>query len=154
MADELVQKQSNPVGRPSAITEDVAKKLEDALRLGAKITAACAYAGISTPTYYKHNDEDEAFSNRMADAQNYAVLLARRIVVTRMAGKDTPEEEKVDLAKWYLEKHDVRQEFGVQQNTQVNVFSELKEKYTIHKETKVEEALPPIVLDEKNGNPT
>lgn len=152
MADELVQKPSNPVGRPSAITDDVAKKLEDALRLGAKIVAACAYAGISTPTYYKHLDEDEAFSNRMADAQNYAVLLARRIVVTRMAGEKTPDEEKVELAKWYLEKHDVKPEFGVQQNTQVNVFSELKEKYTIHKEEKVVD-LPPITLDDNDGKP-
>jgi hypothetical protein len=50
---------------------------------------------------------------------------------------DLEKTKDVDTAKWYIEKHDDKQP-QVQQNTQVNVFANLKDKYSIESETVAE----------------
>lgn len=125
MADEL---STRPEGRPTLKTEDTIKKLEDILRLGASDRAAYSYAGISGVTFYDWIKKDEAFSNRMESARQYAIIAARQNIVRSIV-----EDKDLDTSKWYIEKHDTKQVVN-QQNTQVNVFAALKDKYTIKKE--------------------
>lgn len=40
-------------GRPSKLTAEVLGKVEDALLVGATVDDACAYAGVSSPSYYR-----------------------------------------------------------------------------------------------------
>jgi len=129
MADSIVPK---PEGRPTVLTAEAILKLEEILRIGGKIIAACAYAKISPQVYYRYLKEDEDFRNRMQSAQHYSIIAARSIVVKQMMDeKNTPAEERTKLAQWWLEKHDIKQATdGPIQNTQVNIFSELKSKYT------------------------
>jgi hypothetical protein len=122
MADEITQ---STVGRPTIRTEETVKKLEEILKLGASDLAACAYAGISRETFYSWIKDDDEFSDRIDNARNYPIIAARNVIVTSII-----RDKNVDSAKWYIEKHDVKQQ-GNQQNTQVNVFAMLKDKYTI-----------------------
>jgi hypothetical protein len=125
MSNAIVQSEPKKMGRPTVITEEVSKKLEDVLRLGVNDSAACSYAGISRETFYNHVKDDDDFCDRMDNARNYAVIAARQVVV-----KSIVEDKNLDSSKWYVEKHDIKQ-VGTQQNTQVNVFAMLKDKYTI-----------------------
>ena len=127
MADELTKLD---VGRPPAMTDDVVQKLIDVFRLGVKDNAACAYAGIGRTSFYKYMQDDEDFANKMEAAKGFAIIAARQVVVNKIIN-----EKDVETAKWYLDRHDLKQEFGVQQNTQVNVYAALKEKYTIPDKT-------------------
>lgn len=122
-----IQKQS--VGRPTVRSEEIERKLEDWFKLGMSDTASCAYAGIARDTFYRWMREDDSFSDRMTHAKNYAMQLSRSIVV-----KELEQKRDVDTAKWYIEKHDDKQP-QIQQNTQVNVFANLKDKYTIDSTT-------------------
>jgi len=122
MADEITKR---PEGRPTIMTEENVGKLESILQTGASDSAACAYAGISRDSFYEWIKRDHAFSDRMDNARNYAVIAARQVVV-----KSIIKDQNLESAKWYIEKHDIKQQ-GNQQNTQVNVFAMLKDKYTI-----------------------
>ena len=132
-------------GRPTVMTEQAILKLEEILRIGGKIIAACAYAKISPQVYYRYLKEDEDFRNRMQSAQHYSIIAARSIVIKQMTNeKDVPSEERTKLAQWWLEKHDIKQVTdGTVQNTQVNIFAELKDKYmkTVQQVTEDEERI-------------
>lgn len=55
-------------GRPSIVNYKIINKLTDALQHSESITDACAYAGISRDTYYRHL-QNEIFAKKMAIAQ-------------------------------------------------------------------------------------
>jgi hypothetical protein len=129
MADELTKIKD---GRPTIRSEAIVTKLESVLKIGSSDTAACSYAGISRETFYRWIKEDEDFCDRIENARNYAILAARHVVVTSII-----EDKNLDTSKWYIEKHDAKQQ-GNQQNTQVNVFTTLKDKYMIDDEVKTE----------------
>jgi len=57
------------VGRPTKINIRTLLRLTDALRNNYNITDSCAWAGISTNTYYRHLHTDRAFEARV----NYAI---------------------------------------------------------------------------------
>lgn len=120
-------------GRPSVITKETVDKLVEVLRLGVKDGSACAHAGIHRATFYDWIKKDDDFSDKIENARNFAVLAARQNVV-----KEIVEEKNVELSKWYIEKHDLPQQAQFQQNTQVNVFADLKNKYMKKPEEVVE----------------
>ena len=144
MSDEITK---NPVGRAPVITEEVTRQLIDVFRLGVKDNAACAYAGVGRTAFYAKMQDDEEFANKIEAAKNFAVIAARQVVVKKIV-----DDKDVETAKWYLDRHDLKQEFGVQQNTQVNVFTSLKEKYTIKDEPKSE--LADIIVETKTDGQT
>ena len=139
MADAIVKQ---PVGRPTIRTEETVKKLEDVLKLGASDLAACSYAGISRETFYSWIADDDIFSDRIENAKNFAIIAARQVVVSSII-----DDKDLDSAKWYIEKHDVKQQ-GTQQNTQVNVFAMLKDKYTIKDDIKTETIVDGMKVDD------
>jgi hypothetical protein len=123
--NKLVQKQSNKVGRPTSLTEETLAKLEEIFKLGGKVPSACAYAKINPATYYRAIKESEEIYNRLTTAQNYAIIAARQVVVASIL-----KDRDVNTSKWYIEKHDLQRPTTPQNNTQVNVFTSIKDKYT------------------------
>lgn len=120
MPDQIVSK---PVGRPTVVTEEIVGKLVEVFRLGVSDTAACAHAGISRDTFYERLKSDPLFSDKITSAKNFAVLASRQNVV-----KAIVQDKDLDTSKWYIEKHDIQE--PVQNNTQVNIFTSLRDKYT------------------------
>lgn len=137
MTDAIVPLEA---GRPKIITDDTISKLIEVFKIGSTDTSACAYAGISRDTYYRRCKEDQVFSDKMEQAKNYAIIAARHVVTNAIVN-----EKDLDTAKWYIEKHDIKQPTN-QQNTQVNVFNMLKEKYTLHKPTEGAD----VIVEEKH----
>jgi hypothetical protein len=94
---------SNPVGRPTSMTEATLGKLEEAFAFDATVEEACFYADINPDTYYVYVKAHPEFSERVKALRQRPVLKARQTIVT---GLDEPKN-----AQWYLERKR-KQEFG------------------------------------------
>jgi len=124
MADELTASNqiTRPEGRPTVMTDATVQKLEEAFLMGCSDQEACLNADISKATLYNYQKEHPEFLDRKARLKENPFLLARTTVIKSLG--------EVKNAQWYLERYDRGQvNPGIQQNTQVNVFGELKEKY-------------------------
>jgi len=123
------------MGRPVEWSIETERRLEEALKIGLSDKSACAYAGISRETFYKKIRENDDFSDKMQRARDYASIASRNLIVNAIIDEKTDKDKRLELSKWYLENHDLRNKTtGNVQNTQVNVFSDLKNKYSIKKE--------------------
>ena len=71
-------------GRPTKLTSEVRKKLEEAAALDCTIEETCLYAGISKPTYYEWTKADPALSDRLDELRQTPVLKARQTVVKKL----------------------------------------------------------------------
>src|SRR4051812_14349545 len=69
---------SKAIGRPSILTQDVIRKLEEAFCMDATDGEACAFAGISEASYYHHRKENEDFSDQMDRAKQFPFMLAKK----------------------------------------------------------------------------
>lgn len=83
-------------GRPTVMTDDVLRKLEEVFALGGTDTEACFYADISTTALYEYQEKTPGFTERKASLKERPVLKARQTLVKSL---DQPEH-----AKWYLER--------------------------------------------------
>lgn len=95
------------MARPSDYTSELVEKLEDAFRDGASITEACIIAGIDRRTYYNWIRDQDGFSTKMEDAQEWVSEIARSVVAQRITKKKDPE-----TAKWWLERR-VKDKFSL-----------------------------------------
>ena len=86
------------MARPSVITPTVVKSLTEAFHIGATVEEACRHARISKPTYYKTLRQNEGFSNEMETAQDFVILMAKKVVV------DAIRKGDVRIAFRYLER--------------------------------------------------
>lgn len=69
----MTNKKAN--GRPEKVNYTVMSKLEDALKHGASVTEACAFADISRDTFYRHFRTKKVFTDKMKLARtNYLYL--------------------------------------------------------------------------------
>jgi len=84
-------------GRPTVITPNVVRKLEEAFHLDVDIQEACLVANISRDTYYRKCKEDKGFSDTMEKARMFATWKARKTVVKELGNNST-------LALKYLER--------------------------------------------------
>jgi len=82
-------------GRPEAITDEVEKLLEEALKLDMPVYKAVKYAGITEQTFYNHAKKYPDFLQKMKRAKYLATQLARKSVL-----KSFPDNP--DLALRYL----------------------------------------------------
>lgn len=71
----MTNKKTN--GRPSKVNYTVMSKLEDALQHGTSVTEACAFAGISRDTFYRHFRKERVFTEKMKAARTNYVYLYR-----------------------------------------------------------------------------
>ena len=97
---EVRKKQKKKDGRPLAVTPDVVRKLEKAFTVGANVTQACDFAGISRETYYKHCERNAGFTDKVAEWSARTGLRAKYNIHKAI------EAEDVDVSKWYLERTD------------------------------------------------
>lgn len=85
-------------GRPTVMTEEVIRKLEDGFLKGMTDREACLYADISSSTFYKFCQENPDFSERKEELRDNVKMRARINVAEAIVGGDKP------LSQWYLER--------------------------------------------------
>lgn len=109
-------------GRPTKMTDATLALLREAFMMGCSDDEACLKADISPQTLYNYQKINPKYVTLKKGWKANPFLLARSTVLNSLS--------KVENAKWYLERYDRGQVTpGFQQNTQVNVFGELKDKY-------------------------
>ncbi len=87
----------NPMGRPTKMTPETVKKLEEAFAIGASDGEACFYADISRQTLTTYQNENPNFLDRKNALKERPVLLARQTVLKAI-------ESDPLTARWYLER--------------------------------------------------
>lgn len=111
--DEKQKKLSkHPGGRPSVLTEEVIKKLEQVFSLGGTDLEACFYADISHQTLYNYQNAHPEFVERKNALKEQPILKARQTVVKSL--------DDVQNAQWYLERK-AKKEFAQRTENQVDV---------------------------------
>lgn len=103
----MSKKGKNKGGRPTKMTPDTIRKLEEAFALGCTDLEACLFADIGKSTLYDYQDENPEFAERKARLKENPVLLARKSVVEALEGDP-------DLALKFLERKK-KDEFSVKQ---------------------------------------
>lgn len=91
------------VGRPTELTEEVRRKIEQAAALGASIEEIALYCGVHRATLYRWIKDDQELHDRIEELQERPILKARETIVKHL---DDPAH-----AFRYLEKKK-RKEFG------------------------------------------
>ncbi len=94
------------IGRPTVITQDTVRKLEQAFKDGLSVSEACFVSGIGRTAYYGRRTTDKAFAIKMELAKAYVTLRAKKVVVQAI------NDGNLTAAKWYLERK-ARNEFGL-----------------------------------------
>lgn len=100
-------------GRPTKMTPETIKKLEEAFALGCADREACLFADITPPTLYEYQKSNPDFITRKEILKENPILLARTSVVNGLKGDP-------DLALKYLERKK-SDEFSTKQKQEVNV---------------------------------
>lgn len=72
-------------GRPTVMTNETLRKLEDAFSIGASDREATFYAGIAMSTFYDYQTEHPEFVERKEALKEKPVMLARQTVVNGIA---------------------------------------------------------------------
>jgi len=86
-----------PGGRPTVVTKEVLRKLEEAFALGCTDLEACLYADIGKSTLYDYQNANPEFLERKEELKESPVLRARTTVVKEIAND-------ADLAMKFLER--------------------------------------------------
>ena len=94
-----------PAGRPSKMTPEVLKKLQDAFLLGCTDEEACFAADITGTTLYNYQNENPEYLEQKRQWKKRPVYLARKCVV------DSVEKDK-DMAMKFLERKN-KKEFSL-----------------------------------------
>ncbi len=74
--------------RPRRIDAVVVSKLEEIFKRDASIQEACAYAGISTKTYYRELKRNSRFRDKMEQAKLFPQIIAKSKFFDAMNSKD------------------------------------------------------------------
>ena len=109
-------------GRPTVITQDVLRKLEEAFALGCTDVEACFYAGISKTAFYEYQADNPQFAERKEALKEQPVLKARKVVL------DAIEEGDKQSSQWYLErkkKDEFSQKTEVKSEVTLNIVGEI-----------------------------
>ena len=99
------------VGRPTLMTPDTVKKLEEAFSLGCSDLEACLYADISKQTLYNYQEKNPAFIDRKEMLKDKLVLKARSNIAKSLSAGDN------ETSKWYLERKK-KAEFSTKQEVE------------------------------------
>lgn len=93
LIEEYVYKRE---GRPTVMTPETIKKLEEAFALDCTDTEACFYADIAPSTLYAYQVAVPEFLERKRELKERPFLKARQTIIKNL---DQPEH-----AKWYMER--------------------------------------------------
>lgn len=86
-------------GRPTKLTNDVVKKLEEAFKYDFTIDEACYYAGISRESYYNYCEKDKTFLTKMDAAKAFVAMAAKKNVARAIT-----DENSIENSWKYLQK--------------------------------------------------
>ncbi len=89
-------------GRPTKMTDDLVRKLEEIFKIDWTVGEACSRAWIWTTTYYERIEKNKEFADRMSKAQDYPFILARKTLMKGIQKEDTK------AAIEYLKRRDKR----------------------------------------------
>lgn len=106
----MAKKKTTKTGRPTKMTAETVKKLEEAFALGCTDEEACIYADITKQTLYNYQDKNKGFIDRKELLKKKPVLKARAIIMKEL------KNENHDTAKWYLERK-AKDEFSTRQES-------------------------------------
>jgi len=87
-------------GRPSKMTADVVRKLEEAFQFGATVSEACHLSDISREMFYQHYRSNQDFSDKIEKARSWLAVRAKHNVATAIMNGD------IKSSVWLLEKRD------------------------------------------------
>lgn len=93
-----------PPGRPTVMTPDVLRKLEDAFAFCYTDEEACLYAGIGKTALYEYQKEHPAFTERKEELRLSPNLQAKKQLVEAIPGS-------TDQARWWAQ-HKMGKEFA------------------------------------------
>ena len=85
----MTKKKKNPGGRPTKMTENTVKKLEEAFLMGCSDLEACLFADISHQTLYTYQEKNPEFVERKRTLKENPVMVARQSVLKGVAEDST-----------------------------------------------------------------
>lgn len=96
---------SQPVGRPTVMTEEAIRKLEEAFSFGASDKEAIFIADISSSTFYDYCKDHPEFAERKEQLKDMPKYRARVNIVNKIKEGDVP------TSLWYAERK-IKDEFS------------------------------------------
>lgn len=91
-----MENNTREAGRPTVMTDEVIRKLEEVFALGGTDLEACLFADISKSTLYDYQVANPAFVERKEKLKEQPILKARQTVVKSLDNSQS--------AQWYLER--------------------------------------------------
>jgi hypothetical protein len=110
-------------GRPSVITEDILRKLEEAFSVGATDIEACFLANISKTTLYDYQKKNSEFTERK-EALKDMLKYQARVNVSKEINKGN-----LEASRWYLERK-AKEEFSSRQDLNHGMTEEVRTLFT------------------------
>lgn len=83
------------MARPTVMTPEIIKKLEEAFLCGCTDVEACLFADIAPSTLYDYQQKNPEFSERKETLKSNPVLKARKVVLNALADNDIMTAHKV-----------------------------------------------------------
>lgn len=105
------KKKSN-AGRPTVMTSEKLRKLEEGFLMGLSDRKCCAFADVSTTALYDYCAKHPKFAERKELLKESPAIQAQINVVTAINNGDE------DMSKWYLERK-CKEEFSIKQDIAV-----------------------------------
>jgi len=111
------------VTKKFAITDVILDTIEKSLQNGMNISQACNFAEFDRTSLYRAMNASDEIRYRIEKARDFAEVIARQIVVTKIVN-----EKDENMAKWYLEHKSPEfnrgtvVNLGVQNNQDNNIF--------------------------------
>jgi len=112
MTKRKPKSQHKQAWRPSEMSEEKVKKLEEAFSLDCSVWEACFYADISKQTYYNRLENKPELVDRFNSLREKPVLMARQTVVKALTTQP-------DIALKYLERKR-KDEFSSRTETEIS----------------------------------
>lgn len=81
MTAKKQKRELKKAGRPTVMTDEVIRKIEEVAALDGSVAEMALYAGIHPDTIYAHMAQNKDFSDRIASLRERPVLAARQRVV-------------------------------------------------------------------------
>ena len=103
--------ESNPNGRPTIMTPETVKKLEEGFSQGFSVDNACIWANISKQTFYTYCEKKDGFLDHCKTLQKNPLI--KSIVLINKA----LDKGDVGTAKWYAERK-AKDEFSLKTETE------------------------------------
>lgn len=103
MAEKKVKKVKNKGGRPTAMTKEVVRKLEEGFMKGLSDRQCSLYTGIPYRTFRDYCERNPEFTERKEDLKDNVRMRARLNISQAILDDKNPN---LSLSQWYSERRD------------------------------------------------